>query len=100
MTKLMIMYPTPFNLEKFDELYFKEHVPLAQQVKGVKHTFMHKVVQNLNPNEPFYLIVELEFEDLEQLHHVISTPEWEKVSADAERLHPYLPHPPAICICE
>ncbi|MFC3883355.1 EthD family reductase [Bacillus songklensis] len=100
MAKIMIMYPIPTNKEQFDKLYFEEHVPLTKQLKGVTNTFVNKVVQNVNPNQPFYLIVELEFESLDELLHTTATPEWEKIGEDAKRLTPYLPEPPAVCICD
>jgi uncharacterized protein (TIGR02118 family) len=100
MAKIIIIYPTPTNKEQFDKLYFKEHLPLAKQVQGIKNTVVNKVVQNVNLNQPFYLIVELEFENLDELLYTTATPEWEKVGEDAKRLTPYLPEPPAVCICE
>jgi len=100
MTKLAIYYQQPKDKDGFEQYYFTQHAPLAQKVPNIKDTKVRKVIQTQQTELKLYLIVELEFADLETLQQTMATPEWQAVMQDAKQLLPYLNEPPFTVITE
>lgn len=98
MAKLYIHYQQPADKEGFEEYYFKTHAPLAQKVPNIRGSKVHQVVQNQNTDLKLYMIIEIDFDDLNTLQQALATPEWNAVAQDAQNLQKYLNEPPFIVI--
>lgn len=98
--KLLVVYDQPINKEGFDGHYFGTHIPLAEKLPSIKSVQANRVlgVQNseLNP----YLVVQLEFENVEDLNQNLASPQGQELSADLNNLLGCLPKPPAIIIVD
>ncbi|MDQ0157741.1 EthD family reductase [Robertmurraya andreesenii] len=100
MAKLMIQYQQPADKKGFEEYYFHTHAPLAQKVPNVKGSSINRVVKAQNISLDLYMIIELEFENLQILQQTMATPEWNDVMQDAQNLDKFLNEPPIIVITE
>jgi uncharacterized protein (TIGR02118 family) len=67
--KLVVIYPRPKDVEKFEHLYVTEHLPLAKEkIKGVTKFVATKAVGTPDGQPaPFYRIAELYFPSMEAL---------------------------------
>jgi len=53
--KLIVMYPTPMNIESFEKLYLNEHIPIAvQKLAGKTKIVASKVVSSPQGAPAFY----------------------------------------------
>ncbi len=73
MAKIIVLFGRPKDPEAFDEQYWKEHIPLAKQMPGLKKYTVNKVVAAPR-GDPAYQVVELEFEDMESLKKALESP--------------------------
>jgi uncharacterized protein (TIGR02118 family) len=100
MAKLLVVYDQPTNREGFDGHYFGTHIPLAEKLPDIKSVQANRVlgVQNseLNP----YLVVQLEFENAEELNRNLASRQGQELTADVKNLLKFLPKPPAIIIVD
>jgi uncharacterized protein (TIGR02118 family) len=66
--KLVVMYPRPKDVDAFEKLYQKEHVPMAvEKLKGKTKFVATKVVGSPQGTPPFYRIAEVHFPSMEAL---------------------------------
>lgn len=98
MAKFLVLYQQPKDKEKFDEYYQNYHMPLVNQMPNLKGAAVRYVVNTQNTEADYYLIAELEFEDVETLQASFATPEGRKVQEDGLNLEPFLHQPPVILV--
>ena len=66
--KLVVIYPRPKDIEAFDQVYQKEHVPMAvEKLVGKTKLVATKVVASPQGTAPFYRIAEVHFPSLQAL---------------------------------
>ncbi|HEX3586707.1 MAG TPA: EthD family reductase [Candidatus Angelobacter sp.] len=66
--KLMVMYPRPKDVDAFEKVYQKEHVPMAvEKLKGKTKLVATKVTASPQGTAPFYRIAEVHFPSMEAL---------------------------------
>ena len=66
--KLIVIYPRPTDVDAFDKVYQKEHVPMAVQKLGGKTKIVAtKAVGSPQGTPPFYRIVEVHFPSMAAL---------------------------------
>jgi uncharacterized protein (TIGR02118 family) len=66
--KLVVMYPRPKDIDAFEKVYQKEHVPMAvEKLKGKTKFVATKVVGAPQGTPPFYRIAEAHFPSMEAL---------------------------------
>ncbi len=75
MASIIVLFGKPQNPQEFDEQYWKEHVPTARKMPGLKRYTVHKVVPPPGREAPFYQVVEMEFETMDQLKKATKSPE-------------------------
>lgn len=100
MAKMIVMYEKPNDQPGFEEYYFQKHIPLAQKLPGLKDAKVNKVVTSFNTNLELYLLVELEFDSVEQINASLVSEEGRAVQEDVKNLVEYLGKPPIITIVE
>ncbi|WP_216831759.1 EthD family reductase [Alkalihalobacterium elongatum] len=100
MAKLLVVYDQPTNKEGFDAHYFGTHIPLAEKLPNVKSVQANRVlgVQNsdLNP----YLVVQIEFDNMEELNQNMGSPQGKELTADGKNLMEFISKPPTIMIVD
>lgn len=66
--KLVVMYPRPRDIEAFEKVYQKEHVPMAvEKLKGKTKFIATKITGSPMGTPPFYRIAEVHFPTMEAL---------------------------------
>lgn len=66
--KLIVMYPRPKDIDAFENLYQKEHVPMAvAKLAGKTKLVATKVIASPQGVAPFYRIAEVHFPSMEAL---------------------------------
>ena len=67
-TKLIVAYPQPTNVETFEAVYQREHVPLAvTNLAGKTKIVATKVLPGPQGKPQFHRIVEVHFPSMEAL---------------------------------
>lgn len=100
MAKMIIMYEEPKDKEGFERHYFEVHVPLGRKIPNIKSETIQRVVTTQNTSLNLYLIVELEFENMEALTKAFTSAEARAAEEDGPQLFKYLHKPPIITIVE
>ena len=79
MVRLLVLYNPPEDAVAFDKHYNEIHVPLAKQMPGlVRYT----VSRNLAVNAQYYLVAELDWEDMASAKSALRSPAGAESSAD------------------
>jgi uncharacterized protein (TIGR02118 family) len=85
MSKLIALYRQPADPAKFDEAYFKTHMPLIHRVPGLKKSVITRFTRTLQ-GEGYYLMNEMYFDDREALKAGMKSPE---MAAAGENLNTF-----------
>jgi len=64
MVRMLVLYNRPEDPEAFDKHYNEIHIPLAKQMPGL---LRYTVSRNLSKKAPYYLIAELDWEDMDAM---------------------------------
>lgn len=83
--KIVVIYPYPTNVEKFENVYVNEHLPLAaKEFKGMSRFVGTKVLAATDGSQPpFYRIAELHYPTMEALQESASSPGAQEAVAHA-----------------
>jgi uncharacterized protein (TIGR02118 family) len=66
--KLIVIYPSPKDIESFERVYKNEHVPMAVEKLGGKTKIVaSKIVGSPQGTPPFHRIAEIHFPSMEAL---------------------------------
>lgn len=85
MHRMTIHYDAPIDAEAFDKQYFESHVPLCRPLPGLVGMSFSKP-RPLGPGAAPYLVVHLDFADVEAFKAAMKSPEMAAVAKDAETL--------------
>lgn len=66
MPKLIALYKHSQDPQAFDEAYFKTHLPLITQVPGYRDSRITRFTGAPRGEPEYYLMAEMEFDDLER----------------------------------
>ena len=82
MVRLLVLYNPPEDAAAFDKYYNEIHIPLAKQLPGlVRYT----ISRNLAANAQYYLIAELDWEDMPSAQAALRSPEGAAATADVAK---------------
>ena len=89
MAKLIVLYPQPTNIEKFESDY-KIHLDFFHKKTGiptdVKPYSVTKFLNGPDGKAPFYQMFLMPFESLDALNQTLASEEMQEVAADAFRI--------------
>ena len=72
--KLVVIYPTPPDVEAFEKVYQQEHVPMAvARLAGKTKIVATKVLGSPQGAAPFYRIAEVHFPSLAALESCVAS---------------------------
>src|SRR5215470_19810554 len=86
MASIIVLFGKPQNPQEFEELYWKEHVPMAKKMPGLKKYTVHKVAPPPGREPPYYQIVEMEFENMDALKKATRSPESQESTSHASKI--------------
>jgi uncharacterized protein (TIGR02118 family) len=74
--KLIVMYPTPADVDLFEQRYAEEHVPMAVEKLAGKTRFVASLVKASVGQEqaPFHRIAEVYFPSMQDLETCLNLP--------------------------
>lgn len=82
--KLVVIYPRPKDIDAFEQVYQKEHVPMAVEKLAGKSKFVAtKVVSSPQGTPPFYRIAEIYFPSLQALQDCFASEGGKQTAAHA-----------------
>jgi len=97
--KLIVAYPQPKDVEAFEAVYQKEHVPLAiAKLAGKTKIVSTRILQSPQGTPPFYCIAEVHFPSMEALQRCAESVGGKETLAHAVRISSG--GPPVIMIAE
>ena len=84
--RLLVLYTTPTNAESFDLHYQAVHIPLTKRLPGLRRYTLSRNVASIRGGDPYYLIAELEWDNLEALRTAFASPEGRDTADDMTNL--------------
>jgi len=83
--KLIVMYPTPTDIEIFEQRYAEEHVPMAVEKLAGKTRFVASLIISSPGNQqaPFHRIAEVYFPSMQALEACLNSPGGQETAAHA-----------------
>ena len=88
--RFLALYETPADPEAFERHYRDVHIPLGCHLPGLRRYTVSRNVTAIR-GVPSYLIAELEWNTMEELHAAFASPEGHATAADAARLQELTP---------
>jgi uncharacterized protein (TIGR02118 family) len=87
MTRFLILYNKPDDLQAFERHYQETHVPLAKKLPELQRYTVSRSVMPVPGGEPYYLVAELDWNDRAALQRALQSPEGQAIAQDlAEHL--------------
>lgn len=86
MAKLIIMYPMPAGIEKFERPFNQEHSPLTVDNLDGKSYFVHSLIIESSPGNdlaPYHRIAEIHFSSIVELETWLNFPVGRKITEHA-----------------
>jgi uncharacterized protein (TIGR02118 family) len=97
--KIVVLYPPPLDVLRFETQYQEQHLPLVRQLMGPNILMpTYKVVSLANRAAPFYRMAEIHFPTLPDLLHYAQSPPSRTGRESAERVSSG--GPPIIFLCD
>jgi uncharacterized protein (TIGR02118 family) len=83
--KLIVMYPTPTNVEVFEQRYAQEHVPMAVEKLAGKTRFVASLITSAPGKEqaPYHRIAEVYFPSMRELEDCLNSPGGQETAGHA-----------------
>ncbi|AVA25045.1 EthD family reductase (plasmid) [Rhizobium sp. CB3171] len=89
MARMVVIYPTPKNIEEFDRHYFEVHVPLAKKIPGLrKYEVSDGPIATVVGGSTIHRIGTLYFDDLAAIERAFASPEGQATRADRQLFAP------------
>jgi uncharacterized protein (TIGR02118 family) len=86
MVRFLVLYQRPTDVTAFDRHYYDVHVPLAKKLPGLRSYTVSRNPSAVRGREPFYLVAELDWDDMASLQRDFASPLGQKVGRDADAL--------------
>jgi uncharacterized protein (TIGR02118 family) len=88
MIRFLAAYDKPDDPEGFDRHYREVHIPLAKKLPGLRGYTISRNAVATRDREAYYLIAELDWDDVTDLRHAFQTPEGRATADDVAKLAP------------
>lgn len=88
--RFLALYETPADPEAFNRHYRQIHIPLIRQLPELRRYTVGRDITALY-GAPYYLITELEWDSMDELHAAFASPVGRATAADAARLQELAP---------
>jgi uncharacterized protein (TIGR02118 family) len=92
MVRFLVLYRRPEDVRAFQEHYWNVHIPLTKNLPGLRRYTLSRNVRSIRGGDPYYLVAQLDWDDMEALEQAFRSPEGaataEDVTTNLERLSP------------
>ena len=86
MVRFLVLYERPRDVKAFERHYREVHVPLAKQLPGLRRYTVSRDVASIRGGEPYFLVGELEWDDMAALRRAFESDEGKATAADMKNL--------------
>jgi uncharacterized protein (TIGR02118 family) len=86
MVRFLVLYGRPHDPEAFDRHYRDVHIPLAKKLPGLRRYTISRDTTPVRGGEPYYLVAELDWDDMPALQRALQSPEGQAAAADVPNL--------------
>jgi uncharacterized protein (TIGR02118 family) len=84
--QFIALWSAPRDTATFDGHYHEVHIPLAKRMPGIRRFAVSRNVALAPDAGAYYLVAELDFDDMATLRAALQSPEGRAVSADVVNL--------------
>ena len=91
MTRFLVLYRQPTDVEAFERHYLDVHVPLAKKLPGLRRYAVSRNSVVVRGGERYYLVAELEWDDMDSLKRDFASPMGRATASDMENLEALSP---------
>lgn len=98
--RLLVLWQTPTDPEAFHRHYREIHIPLANKMPGLRRYTLSLNPVRVRGDEPYYMVGELDFDDLASLRATFQSPEGQATAADAAQFERFAKVRSMICELE
>jgi uncharacterized protein (TIGR02118 family) len=88
MVRFIVLYDQPEDAGAFDRHYREVHIPLAKKLPGLRRYTISRNARPVRGGDPYYLVAELDWDDIEALQRDFRSPEGQATAADVAKLAP------------
>jgi uncharacterized protein (TIGR02118 family) len=88
MVRFLVVYDKPEDPETFDHHYREVHIPLANKLPGLRRYTISRNPAPIRGGDPYYLIAELDWDDMPALERAFRSPEGRATAEDVAVLAP------------
>jgi uncharacterized protein (TIGR02118 family) len=82
MVRFLVLYSQPKDAEAFDRHYRDVHIPLAKKLPGLRRYTISRDQAPVRGGEPYYLVAELDWDDMAALQRALQSPEGQAAARD------------------
>ncbi len=86
MIRFLVLYPQPTDTCAFDHHYHEIHLPLAKRLPGLRGYMTSRSTSRVRGEESYYLIAELQWDDMSALQADFGSPLGQELSRDVDQL--------------
>ncbi len=86
MVRFLVLYDTPEDPEAFERHYREVHIPLTKKLPGLRRYTIGRHATPIRGGEPYYLVAELEWDDMAALRKAFRSPEGQATAQDVPNL--------------
>jgi uncharacterized protein (TIGR02118 family) len=86
MVRFLVLYDEPEDAEAFDRHYREVHIPLAKKLRGLRRYTISRNARPVRGGDAYYLVAELDWDDMDALQRDFRTPEGEATADDVANL--------------
>ena len=88
MVRFLVVYETPSDPAGFDLHYQQVHIPLGKKLPGLRRYTVSRNAAAVRGGESFYLVAELDWDDMDALRAAFCSPEGQATARDVAELAP------------
>jgi uncharacterized protein (TIGR02118 family) len=88
MVRFLVMYSQPDDPDAFERHYRDLHIPLAKKLPGLRRYAISRNVRTIRGGQEYYLVAELDWDDMESLQQDFQSPEGRATAEDVAKLAP------------
>lgn len=86
--RFLVVYEMPADPAAFDLHYRNVHIPLAKKLPGLRRYTISRSAAAVRGGPPYYLVAELDWEDMAALTAAFASPEGQATARDVAELAP------------
>ncbi len=86
MVRLLVLYNKPNDAEAFHKHFDEVVAPLAKKMPGVRRYTVSRDVMPSQSGEPYYMVAEIDWDDMESLKRDFESPEGKAAAVEAAKV--------------